>query len=116
MQSLHHHIKMFSQVRFHHLTGITWEEKCSNVSTFYVYIKGLSWSVSHPSSQSFPTSTGVILLMARRCDALAFTHSIAKASISTSLITLTTHPIVRVPRMMGTLIAKFEKSGMIRAI
>ena len=58
----------------------------------------------------------VILLMARRCAALAFAHSIAKAFISTSFIMLTTHPIVGIPRMMGTLIATLEKSGMIRAI
>ena len=97
--------------------GITWEEKGSSVFTFCVYIKGHYLSqFCTPLPQLIPTSTGVILLMARRCATLAFAHGIAKASISTSLITLTTHPIVGVPRMMGTLIAKFEKSGMIRAI
>ena len=75
-----------------------------------------SWLVSHPSARLFLTSTGVILLMARRCATLAFAHGIAKASISASLFTLTTHLIVGVPRIMGTLMAKFEKSGMIRAI
>ena len=34
----------------------------------------------------------------------------------TSFITLTTQPIVGVPRMRGTLVAKLEKSGMTRAI
>ena len=82
----------------------------------WVYIKGLSLSVSYPSSWSFPTSTGVILLTAKRCAALAFAHGIARASISASLIMLTTQPMVGVPRMMGTLVAKLEKSGMIRAI
>ena len=96
--------------------GITWEEKGSNVSTFCVYIKGPSWLALHPPSWSSPTSSGVILWMAKRCAALAFAHGIAKASISASFIMLTTHPIVGVPRMMGTLIAKLEWSGMIRAI
>ena len=54
--------------------------------------------------------------MARRCASLAFAHGIAKVSISASLITLKTHPIVGVPRMMGTLTAKLEKSRMNRAI
>ena len=69
-----------------------------------------------PPSWSFPTATGVILLMAKRCAALAFTHGVAMASISDSFITLTTHPMVGVPRMMDTLVVKLEKSGMIRAI
>ena len=51
------------------------------------------------------------LLMAKRCATLAFTHSIAKASISTSFIMLTTCTIVSVPRMMGTLSAKLESLG-----
>ena len=54
MQSLHHYVKMFSQVCLTHLMGITWEEKGSNVSTFCVYIKGLSWSVSYPPPGHFP--------------------------------------------------------------
>ena len=87
------------------------------MSLLFVYTLRGYFGQSHtPPSWSFPTSTGVILLMARRCAALAFTHGIAKASISASLITLTTHPIVGVPRMMGTLVAKLEKSRMIRAI
>ena len=69
-----------------------------------------------PSSWSFPTCTGVILLTAKRCAALAFAHGIARVSISTSLITLTTQPMVGVPRMTGTLVVKLEKSRMIRAI
>ena len=48
--------------------------------------------------------------MAKRCAALAFAHGIAKVSISTSLIMFTTCPMVGVPRMMGTLITKLEKS------
>ena len=83
---------------------------------FWVYIKGLSLSVSYLSSWSFPTSTGVILLTAKRCTALAFAHGMVRASISTSLIMLTTWPMVGVPRMTGTLVVKLEKSGMIRAI
>ena len=86
------------------------------MSLLFVYtLRGYLGQYYTPS-WSFPTSTGIILLMARRCAALAYAHGIAKASISASLIMLTTHPIVGVPRMMGTLIAKLEKSGMIRAI
>ena len=47
----------------------------------------------HTPSWSFPTSTGVILLTAKRCAALAFAHGIARASISISLIMLTSWPI-----------------------
>ena len=54
-----------------------------------------------PPPGHFPPSTGVILQTAKRCAALAFTHSIAKASISVSLITLMTRPKVGVPRMTG---------------
>ena len=79
--------------------------KGSNVSASWVYINGLSLSVSYPSSWPFHTSTGVILQTAKRCAALAFAHSIAKASISASLIMLMTQPIVGVPRIMGTLVA-----------
>ena len=63
-----------------------------------------------------PCQTGAILQTAKRCAALTFTHSIAKASISAYLITLMTRPIVGVPRMMCTLIAKLERSMMTRAI
>ena len=87
------------------------------MSLLFVYtLRGYLGQSSYLPSWSFPTSTGVILLMARRCAALAFTHGMARVSISASLITLTTHPIVGVPRMMGTLVTKLEKSGMIRAI
>ena len=48
--------------------------------------------------------------MAKRCAALAFAHGMARASISASFITFTTRPMVGVPRMMGTLFAKWEKS------
>ena len=116
MQSLHHYVKTFSQVRLRGLHRYYMGGKGSNVSTFWVYIKRLSLLVSYPSSWSFPTSTGVILLTAKRCAALAFTQGIAKASISASLIMLTAQPMVGVPRMMGTLVAKLERSGMIRAI
>ena len=34
--------------------GITWEEKDSNVSAFWVYINGLSLSVSYPPPGHFP--------------------------------------------------------------
>ena len=70
----------------------------------------------HTPSWSFPTSSGAILLTSKRCAALAFTHGIARASISASLITLITQPMVGVPRMMGTLVTKLEKSGMNRPI
>ena len=69
-----------------------------------------------PPPGHFPLPLVVILQTAKRCAALAFTHSIAKASISASLITLMTQPMVGVPRMMGTLFAKLEKFGMTRAI
>ena len=78
-------------------TGITWEEKGAYVSAFWVYIKGLPLLVSYPYSWSFPTSTGIILLTAKRCVALAFAQGMARASISTSLITLTTQPMVGLP-------------------
>ena len=60
--------------------------------------------------------TAYILHTARRWATLAFAHGIAKASISASLITLTTWPMVGVPRIMGTLVAKLEKSRITRAI
>ena len=97
-------------------TSITWDEKGSNVSTFWVYITKLFRLVSSPFSWVSLTYTGTILLMAKRCAALAFAHGIAKTSTSISLITFTTHLIVGVPRMTGTVTAKLEKSGMIRAI
>ena len=50
------------------------------------------------SSWLSPTSIGVILQTAKRCAALAFSQGIAKASISASVITLTTWPIVGVPQ------------------
>ena len=89
--------------------GTTWEEKGSNVSTFWVCITKPSWLVLCSSSQSFPTFTGAILLTARRCAALAFAHGIAKVSISASLITFVTRPMVGVPKMMGTLNHKIGK-------
>ena len=89
--------------------GITWEEKGSNVSTFWVCIIKPSCIVTYPPSQLLSTFTGAILWMAKRCAALAFTHGIAKASISTSFITFMTCPMVGIPKMMGTLTMNLEK-------
>ena len=86
------------------------------VSTFWVYI---NWSLSLISSfSSWPSSTsmGIILCTDRRCATVAFAYGIAKASISAFLITLTTWPIVGIPKITGTLAAKLEKSGITRAI
>ena len=60
-----------------------------------------------------PTSMGVILCTDRRCATLAFAHGITKASISASLITMTTQPMVGVPRITGTLAAKLESPGLL---
>ena len=65
----------------------------------------LSWPHTRLSLH-LPPLAGAILCMARRCAALAFTHGVARASISASFITFTTCPIVGVPNMMGTLFAK----------
>ena len=50
------------------------------------------------------------------CTTLAFAHSITKASTSASFITLMTQLMVGVPRMTGIWAAKFERSGITRAI
>ena len=96
-------------------TGTIQEEKGSMVFTFWVYI---NWSLSFVSDFSYwpsPTSMGIILCTDRRCAALAFARGMAKASISTSLITLTPQPIVGIPRIRGTLATKLKKSRITRA-
>ena len=81
-------VKMLSQVCFHHLHGYHMGGKRFQCLYFLCIHQGPILVGLAPLFMSHsPPSTGVILLMAKRCAALAFAHGIAKASISASLIT-----------------------------
>ena len=86
------------------------EEKASTVSVFFVTTT-LSYSSKLGSSMVWSSAIVAALLhIDKRWATLAFAQGTAKASISLSFMTFKMQLIVGVPKIMGILSTKFNKS------
>ena len=103
-------------VAFSAFTGITQEEKVSTVSIFYAMTTSLYPSKLDSPMFWSPTIVAAALHTDKRWATLAFAQDITKASISLSFMMFMMWLIVGVPKIMGILFRKFNKSGTTRAI
>ena len=87
-----------------------------NLVAFLMKMTLLYPSGAAPSKVWSSNTVAAAWCMDNRCTTLAFTHGIAKASISLSFMTFMMQLIVGVPKIMGSHSTNFDSSGMTRAI